>query len=107
MTRGRPARQIEARERGRRDVDLAGEMRHRVRRQLRQAPWESSAPEQELQQRREPEPGGAGLVAQQLKLIADQREVVDDLIETDLRRQPNRSIQASISLGSTVLTMTD
>ena len=39
------------------------------------------------QQRREPQPRRAGLVAQQIQLVAAQREVVDDRIQTQLARR--------------------
>jgi hypothetical protein len=56
---------------------------------------ETTAPEQELQQRREPQSRRAGLVAQQIQLVADQGEVIDDLIQTQVARHlsgsPGRS----------------
>ena len=74
---------------------LAGEVRHGVVGQLVDSARETTAPEQELQQRREPQPRRAGLVAQQIQLVADQREVVDDLIQTQVARHlsgsPGRS----------------
>ena len=74
---------------------LAGEVRHGVVGQLVGSARETTAPEQELQQRREPQPRRAGLVAQQIQLVADQREVIDDLIQSQvaphLRGSPGRS----------------
>ncbi len=74
---------------------LAGEVRHGVVGQLVGSARETTAPEQELQQRREPQPRRAGLVAQQIQLVADQREVFDDLIQSQvaphLRGSPGRS----------------
>ncbi|MGA2928965.1 MAG: hypothetical protein ABSG43_23825, partial [Solirubrobacteraceae bacterium] len=47
---------------------------------------EPSTPEQELEQHGKPEPGRTGLVAQLLQLVADQREMVDDVIEAQVAR---------------------
>jgi hypothetical protein len=67
-----------------RDADLAREVRHGVLGQLVDSARKAPSPEQELQQRREAQARRAGRVAQQLQLVADQREMVDDIIQTDL-----------------------
>src|SRR6266545_8153795 len=58
-------------------TDLASEMHNGVAGQLVCSPRETSAPKQKLQQRREPQPRRLGLGAQQVQLVADQREMVD------------------------------
>ena len=53
-----------------------------------------STPEQELEQHGKPEPRRTGLVAQLLQLVADQREMVNDVIEAQVarhRQQPSGS----------------
>jgi len=83
---GGAAREIKRRELAGRDADLASEVRDRVVGQLLQGPWKATTPENELQQRGEAEPRRARLVAQQVELVADQREVIDDVVETEVAR---------------------
>jgi hypothetical protein len=61
------------------DADLASEVRDGVIRDLVCSGREPPAPQHVLQQGGESQAGRAGLVAQQLQLVADQGEVIDDL----------------------------
>jgi hypothetical protein len=60
---------------------LAREVHHRIVGDFMEPAREPSTPEQELEQHGKPEPDRAGLVAQLIQLVADQREMVDDVIE--------------------------
>ena len=82
MALRRAAGELERRKLGGWYTYLASEVRHSVVGQLVDSARETTAPQQELQQRREPQPRRAGLVAQQIQLVADQSEVVDDLIQS-------------------------
>jgi len=88
------AREVKRPEFRRGHVDLAREVRHRIVGDFVEPAREPSAPEQELEQDGKPEPGRAGLVAQLVELVADQREVVDDVIEAHVEchlQQPGGS----------------
>ena len=69
-------------------------MRHRVVGDFIEPTREPSTPQQELEQDGKPAPGCTGLVAQLLQLVADQGEMVNDVIEAHLarhRQRPNGS----------------
>jgi len=77
------------------DADLAGEVRDGVIRELMRSGRETPAPHHVLQQDRESQAGRAGLVAQQLQLVADEGEVIDDVVKAQvarhLKRRPGRT----------------
>ena len=77
-----------------RHVDLAREVCRRVVGDFVQPAREPSTPEQEFQQHSKPESGRAGLVAQLVQLVADQREMVDDVIEAQVARHRQRPIES-------------
>jgi hypothetical protein len=78
-----------------RDADLPSEVRDGVIGQLVCCGREPPAPQHVLQEDGESQPGRARLVAQQLQLVADQGEVIDDLVQTQVARhlkgRPGRS----------------
>ena len=71
-------------------MDLAREVLHRVVGDFMEPAREPSTPEQELEQDGKPEPGRTGLVAQLVQLVADQREMVDDVVEAQVARHPQQ-----------------
>jgi hypothetical protein len=84
------ARKVKRPQLGRRHADLAGQVRHRIVGDFMQRAREPSTPEQELEQDGKTEPGRTGLVAQLIQLVADQREMIDDVIEAHLARHRQR-----------------
>jgi hypothetical protein len=90
MTLRCTAREVKRPQLRRRHADLAREVRHRIVGDFMEPAREPSTPEQELEQDRKPKPGRAGLVAQLVQLVADQREMVNDVIEAQLARHHQR-----------------
>ncbi len=82
------------------DADLAGEVCDGVFGQLVRCGREAPAPHHVLQQGGESQPGRARLVAQQLQLVADQGEVIDDVVETQVARHLKRRLGRSASSRS-------
>ena len=82
------------------DADLAGEMRDSVIGQILRPGRETPAPQHMLQQDRESQARRAGLIAQQLQLVADQGEVIDDVVETQVARHLKRRLGRSASSRS-------
>jgi hypothetical protein len=65
-------------------LDLSCEVLDRVVRQLETPAREAALPAKELQHRRETESRRPRLVAQQLPVAIIQREMLDDVVKTDL-----------------------
>jgi hypothetical protein len=92
------AREVKRPQLHRRPTDLARQVRHRVIGDFMEPAREPSTPQQELEQDGKTEPGRTGLVAQLIQPVADQREMVNDAVETQitghLRGQAGRRARA-------------